>query len=291
MIKDVLLATSVAPNADLDRQREALASWRSQGFQLVSLNSAEEIGVLEDSFPDLDFVPVANTAEALTGKPLVFVSELLNYLADSGHAFVGLTNADIHFATDPGLLEKVAHIANDSLICGPRFDVENLKDEDGRLDPVGFDYFIFDRSMKHFWNTSRLCLGMPYWDHWLPFAALLSGVPLKILDAPIARHQIHPINWGPETLVFAGEFIRNLIDVSSRHTPDSGTAAAQARDALKSFDLEKKFYQLQFQVQEEGSSTDPRQSEAVTALAAFYDEATKLVATLIRRYATVVTLD
>jgi hypothetical protein len=291
MIKDVLLATSVAPNADLDRQREALVSWRSQGFQLVSVNSAKEIVALEDGFPETDFIPATNTAEALTGRPLVFVSEILDYLADSSHAIVGLTNADIHLATDPGPLEKVAHIANDSLICGPRFDVENLEDEDGRLDPVGFDYFIFDRSMKRFWHPSRLCLGMPYWDHWLPFAALLSGVPLKILDAPIARHQIHPINWGPETLVFAGEFIRNLIEVSSRHTSDNGMAAAQASYELKTFGLEKKFYQLQYQVQEEGPSTDPTQSEAVTALAAFYDEATKLVAALIRRYATLVTFD
>jgi hypothetical protein len=61
---------------------------------------------------------------------------------------------------------------------------------------MGFDYFFFGRALAVAVEpAAEFCLGMPWWDYWLPALALGSGAPASKTDAPVGFHVAHPCAW------------------------------------------------------------------------------------------------
>jgi len=44
-------------------------------------------------------------------------------------------------------------------------------------------------------NKSDFCLGVPWWDYWVPLTSVLNGYPVKQLITPVAYHIEHPFRW------------------------------------------------------------------------------------------------
>jgi hypothetical protein len=202
----ILLATSLAPGGRLEVQQAAVRSWLDHGFDVLSLNAVDEIAALKPDFTGVEFVPAPRTAASFIGKPLVFVNDLLDALAIHGGDVVGIINSDIRLEPIPGLMDALSAAARETLLIGPRLDVDQWDDPNGKADPIGADLFVFPRAMIPLWGATRLCLGQGYWDFWLPLMAICAGKPARKLLPPVGRHLRHATSRNDAFFLFASEF-------------------------------------------------------------------------------------
>lgn len=206
MAERILVATSIAPGPRLAIQQDAVASWLECGFDVISLNAAEEIALLEPAFPAIEFEPAPRTARPFTGKPLVFVSDMLHVLAARTHRVVGLINSDVRIEPQAELARVLAAQCAESMLIGPRLNVDAWNDPAGVEDPWGFDLFLFERTTIGMWPETRFCLGQGFWDIWLPLMAILRGGAVGKIRPPIVRHIRHETRRDDSFFLFADEF-------------------------------------------------------------------------------------
>jgi hypothetical protein len=137
---------------------------------------------------------------------LVFINDMLDMLAATGAPVTGIINSDIRLEAPPGFAARIGDEARETLLIGPRLDVDRWDDPDGKADPIGADLFVFPREMIPLWGPTHLCLGQGYWDFWLPLMALVSGKPVRKLLPPVGRHLRHATNRDESFFLFANEF-------------------------------------------------------------------------------------
>lgn len=213
-IHPLRIVTSIAPRG-LENQQRAVASWRTLGFKVVSLNCAEEIASLTAVFPDVEFVQVARDGRQHTGRPLVYFDDVLAYYRSQDDAICGIVNSDIVLKPDEAFCRIIASEAADGLVYGSRVDVASAENLSGGVYRGGFDLFFFPRSFLDIYPRSNFMLGMPWWDYWVPTLALLMGMPVKRLDSYYAFHEIHAVNYSPERyLGFGREFAEHVQHVA-----------------------------------------------------------------------------
>ena len=206
--KPVVIGTSIAPKG-IDSQRRAVESWLSLGFEVLSLNVAEEIAVLQPEFPDVRFVAAERTASARAGRPLVYLDDLLAALVATGRAVVGIVNSDVSLRADRVFADYVAREARGAFLFGSRVDVDTPESESGEVFEGGYDFFFFDRRLAGMYPKTDYSIGLPWWDYWAPMVPALNGVPLKRLTTPVAFHVRHDLNWQSDTwLYYASIFAR-----------------------------------------------------------------------------------
>lgn len=191
--EDIIIATSLAPK-NLDNQRTAIDSWKRLGFKVVSINSVDEIRVLQSKFTDIEFITAKRDARRDWGKPYIYFDDFLSFFKTTDVRVCGIINSDIHLKGE-SLKSIVKKEAADSFLFGCRLDVASLEAEDGRIFRDGFDYFFFDRKYLDIYPPDEFCLGLPWWDYWAVLVPLLQQVPVKKLVAPVAHHITHPLNW------------------------------------------------------------------------------------------------
>src|SRR5580704_15587850 len=113
VMTDIPLITSIPPrlsrldSAGVDfgdaYQSDCIASWRSAGFDPISVNSADEAHTHA-----VRVIPVGRDASAITGRPNVYLGDLLAVacIEANGGSFA-ITNADISFPRASDLSAKV----------------------------------------------------------------------------------------------------------------------------------------------------------------------------------------
>ncbi len=206
----IVIGTSIAPRG-LDKQRDAVESWLALGFEVISLNIPEEIAELEPAFPGVRFVPAHRTAEAMTGRPLVFFDDLLTALSGEDCGVVGIVNSDVMLRGPEESRPFLAREATGAFLFGSRLDVVNFEQETARVYAQGYDFFFFDRAVTAAYPRSELCLGMPWWDYWAPLVAQMRGYPVKRLETPLAYHPHHDTAWANDHWVrFGALFSRSM---------------------------------------------------------------------------------
>lgn len=277
-----LFLTSLAPSHALGPryadQTRAVASWQSLEARILSANPPDEIPSLQQTYPEIIFIPLERDARSLAGRPVPFIDDLLHLGKHhaEGRPFV-LLNSDIVLATPAFLLEALLReAAQGALLCGARFDVENtqtaltaLQDGtsiDGEV-ALGYDYFIVPSELPDRLPPSRLALGMAFWDYWLPLLAHLTGSPLRHIEAPIALHRRHPTCWTDSKFTFFRFFLDSLF----HHF-----AAAESRHELRPGDyltwqMIQYEYALLLEKAQETTASKTAQDAARSALADFYD--------------------
>jgi protein O-GlcNAc transferase len=192
--------TSIAPG-NLESQRLALQSWQVLGFKVISLNNSSEVTILRSLYPHTTFHAVSRDAELEVGKPLIYLDHVWEYLqnacvkTETGNGIFGIINSDIHLKVDFDDLALIEREAKQSLVVSSRIEVENPDQTTGRIYTRGFDAFFFDADLLAKLPKSNYCLGMPWWDFWLPLIAQQHSVPIKYLTTPAAYHVQHRINY------------------------------------------------------------------------------------------------
>jgi ADP-heptose:LPS heptosyltransferase len=206
----ITIATSIAPR-NIEIQAEAISSWLKLGLNVISVNTREEIDLLQRSFPGVSFAQITRNALSLTGKPYVFFDDILKILAATASNICGIINSDIILTANNAIYNFLNSNARQSFIYGSRVDVTSLEALNGKPYAHGFDYFFFDKSIIKFYPKSDYCLGAPWWDYWAPLIPIINGIPVKKLISPIAVHVKHTIQWSNDCHNYFGQRLANFL--------------------------------------------------------------------------------
>ncbi len=207
MTPEILWATSLPAKADAGTQAARVASW---GGRVQSFNDAEEAEALVAAAAEV--MPVARSGRRSLGKPVPFLADILDHQRAAAAPVLGIVNADIAIEASAGERAWLAEAAQSALVCIRRTDVVDavVPLAGGTQLPQGFDAFLYPPRMIPALRAEGFCLGMPFWDFWMPAAAVLAGYPVIVVTAPVARHVIHPTRWDASAPVFMQMFIEAL---------------------------------------------------------------------------------
>jgi len=213
---NVQWATSLPPRENPIEQAERLETW---GGTVTAYHVADELPHIVDSYPKVSVVSVLRSGQALLGKPVPMLSDILEHQAQSTGQVFGLCNADIRLELSEAQRSWLLEQAQTHLVCIRRTDVSDLAMplQDGHQLPQGYDTFLYPRTMIASIQADGFCLGAPFWDFWLPVAACLAGYPVSIVTAPIARHVEHPTAWDDVALPFMHIFVSSVQRAAERH--------------------------------------------------------------------------
>lgn len=260
---ELIIATSIAPGKNIPLQKKAVESFNALGAKVFSFNAPSEIATLEAEDLPVSFVPCPRTGESITGKPVVFLQDIFTFLADQSAETYGIFNSDIIVQPESRFMDSVRRHTPNALIAGRRRDTLSLETPDGENYAKGFDYFFFnDALIPLFSEDDSFCLGMPFWDYWMPFTALLHDIPLKLFSLPAATHPEHPTQWDKTVFTFMHRCIDTLLKANARLL-ESGS-----KEGLKLIPDFLTYYYGE--LLQELSQTAPDENRLAT-LAAFYD--------------------
>ena len=278
----IVLATSLVPQRDHALQAAAVASWRAAGFAVISVNGAKEASLVRAEFPGVEVVTAERTAEQFAKKPVPFIHDLLGALRqacagkDLADCTVGIINADIYIRALPDLAPVIRREAKGALLLGPRVDVpdraafEAFTPTGAETYSIGYDYFLMSGDLLVDFAESPFCMGMAFWDYWLPLVALLKGRPLKTVTTPVALHVTHETRWDDTVYLFFHALISYVIELCRTNTRKDVSADSRQFDLM--FDALSHIYTGVFA---RGTETPPGASApteaGVAALADFYD--------------------
>ncbi len=237
----ITIATSLVPGRRDRVQHTALTSWTAAGFYPISVNVAEEIASLRTEFPTVAFVTASRSGRKIAGKPVPFITDLLK-AADHRHdgpRLIGLFNADIILRPGTRLAETLTAEAGGTVVMVPRVDIPSL-DAATSFPPtgnhafsVGYDGAFLDTSFLAALPDNAFCLGMPFWDYWLPMMALLQDRPLKSIASAEALHVSHDTAWDQTIYFYFHALVSDLItECRRRGDAKSDPALALLSDVM-----------------------------------------------------------
>ncbi len=280
----MILATSLVPGRDEAGQRANVDSWQAVGFEVLSVNGADETRALEGVYPGVRLVTAEKTAERVARKPVPHIHDLLKALrtrcaeqdAAINQCIVGIINADIYLRPVENLSKTIRTQTPGALVLGPRVDVDNAsefksyKPTGTETYSVGYDYFLMSGDLLDDFAESPFAMGMPFWDYWLPLVALLHGRTLKSLNAPVALHVRHDTRWDDAIYLFFHSLVAYVIELCGKTVGQNQSASARQFDFL--FDVLSHVYGRAFaQGTAPGKDSPAPDSAGIAALADFYD--------------------
>jgi hypothetical protein len=186
----ITVATSLRPG-NFDTQYKAVMSWENAGFNVVSINSIDEIAVLYPNFPNVTFVATEKDGRDEYGAPYIYFDDILRYFSCREGQICGIISPDIYLTQD-NFLSCIRHEAIESVVYGSRVDVAAFESCDGQMYSNGFDYFFFDKKMISYYPPQAFCIGLPWFDYWTVLVPLMHKLPVKRVISPIALHIKHP---------------------------------------------------------------------------------------------------
>ncbi len=303
MTRPFILATSIVPGRDQALHRATIDSWRAAGCDVISVNGKAEVAAVRAAYPDVKVVEAPATAERFAHKPVPYIHDLLKALRSAAAAYdvplkdctVGLINADIFFRDVPTLAETICREAQGALILGPRVDVDASSSFTAFLPTgtetysVGYDYFFMSGDLLDDFADSPFCMGMPFWDYWVPLAALLQGRPLKSLNSPVALHVTHETRWDDTVYLFFHSLVAYVVELCRKTTGRAASAEARQFDLL--FDVLTHLYGGVFaRGTEPAANAQAPDPAGISALADFYDRFQQVAVHHIKSRASVLTL-
>src|ERR1700674_754177 len=156
-------------------------SWKRAGFELISLNSAEEIRHLEKLGYDVECRPV------LGNRPKI--SDFLAAILASRARVAGIVNADIVLADDPASLDALARHATGAMVVVERVNIDPRSLRPTGHSCYGFDAMIFGTEpLARIDEKCGLLFGEPWWDYWFPLAYAAAGGRLMSVAPPLVFH-------------------------------------------------------------------------------------------------------
>lgn len=206
----MIAITSISPgHKNFQNQLKAVDSWKSVGYEVVSLNAPEEIEVLKELFPGVKFVSTHRHNKRMFGKPYVIVSAIIDYLKDIKSEYSLIINSDI-IIKDNGYTEKLKVLSNEGIVVMNRVDFEgDYQNEKVYYD--GFDGFFINAKFLELLPQTILCLGQCHWDYWLPYSASINGVKIIRSNEPYIFHERHNTQYSSENWTRTAEIFRSEI--------------------------------------------------------------------------------
>lgn len=201
MEKKIVLVTSIAPK-NIENQRTAMKSWIANGFKLISCNVREEIEIIKDEFPDIEFVEVTRDARKIAGKPCPYLYDMLQILKKHAGTICGIVNSDIHLRKfSKGMYEYIKEQAMESVIFLRRQEIDKIEDADclkSKMFFGGVDTYIFHKDIIDLIEDDGLIIGQAMWDYWFPIILNAKGVMIRELINPLTFHVTHTFQYSTD---------------------------------------------------------------------------------------------
>jgi hypothetical protein len=173
-------------------QRSCIASWRSLGTKVVSLNSQAEISDLANKGYDIEFVQIDGQ------RPRIV--DFLDAIKASGQKIAAIVNADCILIATTATIDAAIRSAASGMVIFERLNVSAET-----LCPTGescrgFDLFLFGTEpLDRLILDEKLMIGSPWWDYWFPLAYGEAGGKLASLHGPALLHLDHPLGYGSKS--------------------------------------------------------------------------------------------
>ncbi|SLN09754.1 hypothetical protein ROG8370_00078 [Roseovarius gaetbuli] len=188
-----------------------IKSWRACGFEPVTVNAETEALHPLIKEHDVRVVRVTRDASEFTGRPHVFMNDLLNAALSLQSERIFIINADIELEMDETAKQRLANLGPTQAIGVRRRDYhgDNTKADapyDGGIDLLGAG-----REALANIDCGQLIYGMPWWDHYLPLmlfwqnCEFLPGTGIKIW------HLAHDGRWNKKQYIRSGQEFRRLL--------------------------------------------------------------------------------
>lgn len=227
----ITIATSIMPRR-IEAQQEAINSWLTIGFDVVSVNLPGEVDNLHAQFPGVSFFTTAAPASAQDGDSRVTLGHLMTLLSSTPGCICGIVNSDICFRAGDDFLTFIEKKAADGMIFGSRIDLDRDDHEVAKEYCLGFDYFFFDKKLVSLFPEAGFCLGMPYWDYFVPMVLLAHAVPVQRLISPVAYHRKHATVWRQDLDVFGNRYL-DVIKYLFLDNPEATVLSSRLLQVLK----------------------------------------------------------
>jgi len=192
-------------------------SWRDCGFDPVTVNSEAED--LHPLIADLavEVVRVPHDARAVTGRPHVYLADLLDAARGVSAERVFIVNADIELEMTPQARERLAGLGPMEAVGVRRRDHDGEKCLSNAPYACGIDLIGAGRDALDRIDAGALVFGMPWWDHYLPLMLLWRGA--EVVPAPDINvwHLDHDGRWNKQQYIRSGrEFLRLVRDTPAQ---------------------------------------------------------------------------
>jgi hypothetical protein len=175
-----------------------IASWHAAGFSPISVNSAAELANRPINAKGVQILSVKRDAMARTGRPLVFLEDMLAAALSLESDWIAITNADILLDPQFDLAATVFRLRPGEALVSKRTEIERPEDRSGPTYELGFDFFAVHRQDLARIRDFGLIFGEPWWDYILPLILLLQGVDLARSAEPFVFHLRHEERWKRE---------------------------------------------------------------------------------------------
>jgi hypothetical protein len=211
-----------------DYLAECVQSWRRADFDVVSLNSAEEIEAVSRLDLDVELRRISGS------RPTI--AEFLGTIRASESPVAAIINADVFMANHSGLLNAVAERGAGCMIMLERINIEPSSLRPTGQSCNGFDAFIFHTEpLARIGLDFEFLFGQPWWDYWLPLAYAAAGGKLMKVKDPILFHLDHPQKWNQGQWIANGQKTVRYFLRSSGELPEE--FAAEIAKFAESSDL------------------------------------------------------
>ena len=186
-----------------------LHSWKQFGFSPISVNSQREFTFGASPAPGIDYKIVNRDAFNVTGKALVYLSDMLRIAQEVTDGPVAISNADILLETNRPLFEKIQKLKPGELLVAKRYDIDSMESRSGMEYSQGYDFFAFNTKDTQKYEDKVFAFGAPWWDHYFPLCMAIRGIKIISSGTPFAFHLIHEERWDPDLWIeFGIEFIK-----------------------------------------------------------------------------------
>jgi hypothetical protein len=216
------LFTSISPRltaGELDYQKSCIASWRSAGFGVVTVNGHSEVTRIEAYQLDAEIVTVEEA-----GKPPI--SDILTCARARNLQYAGIINADCSLLPYPELAGHLAGVLRGRFVVVERLDVDDyfMPQPDSCS---GFDAFFFDMAVIPTSFDRHFRISVPWWDYCFPMAAFAAGAEITAIETPLLTHRMHNPGWNGEERENVGQkfwsFLRDWRALNEMSFPSLGS--------------------------------------------------------------------
>lgn len=190
-------------------QPRCLDSWKNLGLTIYAVNTDEQIDLLKDYYPQVDYWIPNNDVATKYKAPTQKISSLLqvSVLIDKP---ILLINSDIEIYGD----QKVLLDCFDEkyVVVGIRQNYLDIT-RHSKIEDYGLDAFLLYPEIVKKLPHMHYGIGKPFWDYWLPYSCINLGYRTKWIGEPYFYHEVHPVHWTQPEWHMGRIWFENLFNI------------------------------------------------------------------------------
>lgn len=188
------ICTSISPRRK-ERQQKCIQSWLMLGCTVTAVQTTEEISIIQQDYPEVNFVVTDRVGTVFNRPNLVSINVLLDQAREED---ILILNSDVEIRTTVGELNRVWHpIDSNTLMMGIRWE-EDPVTKSLKLLKYGIDAFLITPQIASDLNDIGMTMGCPAWDYWIPIHLQRKGYKIHTSKHLSLFHEIHQQNWNKQ---------------------------------------------------------------------------------------------